>query len=163
MKLGRSEQATEALWLAAERLVRWADMTASWDPSRDWVVHRTMHERAQLTVVFDTTPPATSTMRALRILRPGLGQMQPARLKALLGSESRFDLGVFSTGEARSIAERAAQLGLGVELIDRSWFSSLPIDRSTNQALLIEDDAELERVVSEMIAAGVPVLEAYAG
>ena len=96
---------------------------------------------------------------ALRSLVAEYARLPPARLKSTIGSSCTFDIGEFSTAEAQQLKARASELGLLLEEKDTSHTCYLPVDTSGNmdEALLIDDDAEAERVAQEMIASGVPV------
>ena len=73
------------------------------------------------------------------------------------GAGSRLELGKLPGPEARRLLDDLRRAGLRTELRNRSRVSYLPLDRTTGTALLVEDEAEAQRLVQDMIRAGVPV------
>ena len=73
------------------------------------------------------------------------------------GSSPELSLGEIPTFEARPLIESLKAQGFEVAAQSRSFVSYLPIDQTTGCAWLIEEDAEVARVVEEMLAAGVSV------
>lgn len=133
-------------------------MTA-WDRTRKWVLHRVQVKKRRLVVVFQQEGPSVKELMALRSLVAKYAQLPPPRLKSIIGLSRTLDIGGFAPAEAQRLKAKASELGLLLQEEATSHISYLPVDTSgcMDEALLICDDAEAERVAQEMIAAGVPV------
>lgn len=59
----------------------------------------------------------------------------------------------------RRLLENLNRAGLTTAVRNTSFVSYLPLDRTTNSAMLVEDDEEARELAERMIRAGVPVQE----
>jgi hypothetical protein len=135
---------------------------ASWDRSHDWVVQRHYNDVTRVTIRFGRGAPTVADLLAVRRCLPQFRNTPPAELRALIGSTASLPLGEMPTREALRMVEATKAAGLEVVAVNASFISYLPYDRTTDCALLIEDEAEARSVAAAMIAAGVPVQQVEA-
>jgi hypothetical protein len=128
-----------------------------WDRSHDWVLKCFESDRAELTIRFEGGRPSLRELAALRRYLPGFRDVPPATARARAGDRGRLELGDLPGPEARRLWDELRRAGLQAELHNTSGVSYLPLDRTTGAALIVEDDAEAQRLAEEMIRAGVPV------
>ena len=77
----------------------------------------------------------------------------------MIEDTGELDLGCFAPARATEVVNRANDLGLHITATDASVTSYLPMNRTTKDALLIDDDELNETVVQEMLKRGVPVID----
>jgi hypothetical protein len=116
----------------------------------------TFHELARLRVLFAGKPTLEElkNARALLPLSPTPALQEFFRRHS---TASEIDAGVMATRQARRIAEECEKVGLKVDLQNESYSSYLPVNRATQHACIIEDDALLQRVCKRMIEHGIPI------
>ena len=133
-----------------------------WDRSHNWVVHRFHLDRAELTVVFEAERPSLAELAVLRRCLPEFRNVPPATARDRAGKKGRLEFGELHGPESEAIARRRCGVrGCGSSSRDTSRVGYLPHDRTTGDALLIEDDEEGRRLIEQMIEAGVPVEDIY--
>ena len=130
-----------------------------WDDSEDWVLSKHVHPTTRLKITFSDKRPTVSALSALRKLLEQHRHVPPAELRSMIEDTGELDLGCFAPARATKVVNRANDLGLHITATDASVTSYLPINRSTKDALLIDDDELNETVVQEMLKRGVPVID----
>jgi hypothetical protein len=135
-----------------------SDENFTWERSHEWEVHRTHHNRVAISVVL-TGGRLIQELVAVRRIWEAYRAMPPSKIQEHIVGD-RLPLGVFSSIAARRFREAAAANGLRLQVEDWSTVSYLPFDKTTNMACLIEDDREAEEIAKQMIASGVPVIDA---
>jgi hypothetical protein len=132
-----------------------------WDRSHDWVVHRFHLDRAELTVLFEAERPSLAELAALRRCLPEFRNVPPTTARDRARQKGRLEFGELHGPEARRLLGELRREGLRVELKTTSRVGYLPQDRTTGDALLIEDDVEARSLAEQMIESGVPVEDTY--
>lgn len=127
-----------------------------WDRSHKWEVHRFHHHQVRLTVVLGNASRAEELL-AIRTVFSQFRDIPPRQIQQAI-AENRLSIGVFRSTQAHLLRKMAAKLGLQLEVEDRSTVGFLAIDRTAGMLCKIEDKAESERIVNEMIAAGAEVI-----
>jgi hypothetical protein len=130
---------------------------ASWDRSHEYVVHRTFHERTQLTIHFAAGAPTVAELVAVRKCLPNFGNMNPSAFRALIGDTGSVSLGVLETRQAREIVKWAPTEGLKIVAENASFVTYRIHDVTLNCTLPLADEGELQSIAEAMIAAGVLV------
>lgn len=140
--------------------VRWTDVgdQVTWDRTRDWLIQRSHHYELALVVVFQSTQPSLEELTQARKLRPEFSNEPPTAFRRRIAN-GRLDLGVLPAAEGRAVATFASTLGLTVETRATAQTVYLFKDRAASAVLLVEDQEESERIASEMLAAGVPMVD----
>jgi hypothetical protein len=128
-----------------------------WDRSHDWVVRRHFHDRAVVTVVFKNERPSIVELVSLRKCLGKFQHISPAVLRESIGRVKRLEIGEFEGIQVRLLVEKLESNALSVVVRSSSFVSYLPVDRTTNSALLVEDSKERNELAQDMINAGVPV------
>lgn len=133
----------------------------TWDRSLHWVLVRTRHHQFDVSVVL-ADPLSAQELSAVRKLSPDLQETPISELKIRLSGQTSFNLGTMEGQRCRDLNSAAQKLGLRLNITNSSFTSYLPIDKTNNQAWLIEDDGEAKRIADEMIAAGVEIQDCEA-
>jgi hypothetical protein len=128
-----------------------------WDRSHDWILLRRFHDRAMISVAFERGQPSVGELIALRKCLPQFRDMSPAALRDSAGSSGRLDLGEFDGILVRPLVEKLEREGLAVAVRKTSFISYLPLDRTTNSAMIVEDAGEAKELAERMIEAGIPI------
>jgi len=132
---------------------------ATWDPTRDWLIRRSHHYRLALVVVFHSAQPSLDELARARKLRPEFSNEPPTAFRRRI-ERGRLDLGVLPAAEGRAIAALASSLGLTLEPRATAQTVYLFEDRKSGAVLIIEDLIEAEQIATEVLAAGVPMVDA---
>jgi hypothetical protein len=130
-----------------------------WNGSEDWVLSAHYNSQASVKISFAGKQPTSKEIAAIRKLIPIYRNTPVIEVKSLLSHQKEIDLGVLSWSETNRMIEYSRELDLEVIAVDSSHTSYLPINRSTNQALLIEDNALANRIIEKMLKLGVPVVD----
>jgi anti-sigma-K factor RskA len=130
----------------------------TWDSTRDWLIQRSHHYQVALVVVFQSAQPSLEELAHARKLRPEFSNEPPKTFRRRI-LNGRLDLGVLPAVEARATAALASALGLTLEPKATTQTVYLFKDRAASAVLIVEDQEESERVASEMLAAGVPMVD----
>lgn len=131
---------------------------ATWDPTRDWLIQRSHHYQVALVVVFQSAQPSLEELTQARKLRLEFSNEPPTAFRRRIVN-GRLDLGVLRAVEARATATLASSLGLTLEPKATAQIVYLFKDRAASAVLIVEDQEESERIASEMLAAGVPMVD----
>jgi len=134
-----------------------------WYGSENWGLSATYWTRVTLTAVFSGASPSVEELMALRRLRAEWRDVPVRELKARL-EQHEVELGKFDGTEAREVEALAAQLRVPFSIRSEAESDThyLPVQWSEKgewMALIIEDEALEERVTSEMLRRGVPLVE----
>jgi hypothetical protein len=130
----------------------------TWDPTRDWLIQRSHHYELALVVVFHSAQPSLEELTQARKLRPEFSNEPPTVFRRRI-ENGRLDLGVLPAVEGRATAALASSLGLTLEPRATAQTVYLFKDRAASAFLIVEDQKESERIASEMLAAGVPMVD----
>ena len=135
-----------------------------WDGTEQWGLSASHWTHVKLTAVFAGASPSIEELMALRRLRPDLRAIPARDLKMRLHNQREVELGQFSGMETHEIEALAAKLKVPFSIRSKAESGThyLPVQRVADgewMALLIEDDVLAERVTSEMLRRGVPVVE----
>lgn len=130
-----------------------------WDGSEDWGLSANHNSLCSVKIVFSGNQPTIKEIAALRKLITAYQNIPVIDVKSLLSNRKEIDLGLFSSIETNRIKERAVELNLTIIAVDSSYTSYLPINRTTNHALLIEDNSLARRVTAKMLEFGVPIID----
>ncbi len=130
-----------------------------WDGTEDWVLAKHVHRHRRLRIRFSGKRPTVSELSAIRKLLEHHRHVPPAELRSMIEDTGELDLGCIAPARATKVLDRANDLGLHITATDASVTSYLPINRTTKDALLIDDDELNETVVQEMLKRGVPVID----
>ncbi len=130
-----------------------------WDGSEDWVLSKHVHQGTRLKIKCSGKRPTVSELLAIRRLLEQQRHVPPAELRSMIKDTGELDLGNIAPARATEVVNRANDLGLHIIATDASVTSYLPINRTTKDAMLIDDDELNERVVQEMLKRGVPVID----
>jgi len=130
---------------------------AEWDRSRRWELHKVVRHATVLSIRF-VAEPSGADLNAAREVFAALAAMSPAEAKRVLTAPEGLELGEYAPQDATRLLDRAIELGLPVVARDATDVSYVPVDATEGlSVLLIEDPSEHDRVVREMLDAGVPV------
>jgi hypothetical protein len=150
---------SEPRYLAATNAL-WGEGTQpDWDRTRDWLIQRSRHYDLATVVVFATAQPSMDELRRARKLRLEFSNESPATFRRRIDN-GRLDLGVAPREEGRALVTLAASLGLVVE--HKATARTVYLFKTQSGPpgyLVVEDDADAERLATAMIAAGVPVVD----
>ncbi len=130
-----------------------------WDGTEDWVLSKQVRQAKRLKITFSGKRPTASELSALRKVLEQHRHVPPAKIRSMIEDTGEMDLGCFAPARATEIVNGANKLGLDITVTDASVTSYLPINRTTKDALLIDDDELNEAVVQEMLKRGVPVID----
>ncbi len=130
-----------------------------WDGTEDWVLSRHTHQGTRLKIKCSGKRPTASELLAIRKLLEQHRHVPPTELRSMIEDTGEWDLGCFAAARATEVINRANDLGLHIPATDASVTSYLPINRTTKDAMLIDDDELNEKVVQEMLKRGVPVID----
>ena len=111
-----------------------------WDGSEDWSLSADYNPQSNVKIIFSGNKPTIKEIAAVRKLITAYQNIPIIEVKSLLSHRKEIDLGILSSMEANRITEFAVKLDLTIVAIDCSYTSYLPINRTTNQALLITDN-----------------------
>lgn len=126
-----------------------------WDRSGDWVILRTHRTTYRIAVLIDPSH-FTRQLVAIRQMSETYRNMPPSQFRRVI-INGRVPLGEFSPVEITRIRSLADSLGLALDIQTISETTESPYEKSHNIFWLIDDDALCQRIVREMLAAGVPV------
>jgi hypothetical protein len=133
-----------------------------WDGSEPgWTLHHYHRSESTITFHFLESGPTSSEILALKKLLDEFRDRPMSEVFQELRGQLTYTLSrTLGSMESYRLTEAARRLGLNVKVdaIDRS--SYLP-EHSDGYVSLIEDDELAAEVARRMIAAGVPVIEAY--
>jgi sulfur transfer complex TusBCD TusB component (DsrH family) len=135
------------------------DYSYLWDGSEDWGLSANYNHQSNVKIVFCGNKPTMKEIAAVRKLITAYQNIPAIEVKSLLSNRKEIDLGILSSMEANRIKKRAVELNLTIIAVDSSYTSYLPINRTTNHAFLIEDDALARRVTAKMLKFGVPIID----
>ncbi len=130
-----------------------------WDGSEDWGLSANYNSQSSVKIVFSGNQPTIKEIAAVRKLITAYQNIPAIEVRSLLSNRKEIDLGILSSIETSQIKERAVQLNLTIIAIESSYTSYLPINRTTNHALLIEDNTLARRVTAKMLEFGVPIID----
>ncbi|MCC7422850.1 MAG: hypothetical protein IT428_21445 [Planctomycetaceae bacterium] len=128
-----------------------------WDRSHKYELVRFFTEVIRITIHFRDGVASIAEMRSLRRALPEYRNMPPAEFRERLRSIPALDLGELPGQVARSLISQLRQEGLQVVSENASRYGYLPYDVTTGAAWLIEDEMELQEIVNQMLAEGIPV------
>src|SRR5579872_1257658 len=131
-----------------------------WDRSHSWVIHRTRHDRARITIRFKENSPSGTELLAVRDCFHQFRDKPPKDIKAMIADRGELPVGIVAGRQVHWIKDKVAKLGLKLIVEDASYVSHLPFDRTTNCVWLIEDSKEAKIIAEKMIASGVPIEDA---
>lgn len=134
----------------------------TWDRTLDWVLYRTHYNVAEVTIRFRLTKPSADELAVLRRCLPGLRDVAPASVRAMIGERGHYSPGVMPTPDARMLIEVAEAHGLRADAVNASYVGYVPVDRVSGLAWFIENEAQSMAVIREMLAAGITVQEVEA-
>lgn len=133
-----------------------------WDGSDPgWTLRHYHDSESTITFHFLESGPTSAEILSLKKLLDEFRDRPMSEVfQELRGQSTYTPSRTLGNIEARHLTESARRLGLNVKVdrIDRS--SHLPV-HSAGYASLIDDDELAAEVAKRMIAAGVPVIEAY--
>jgi hypothetical protein len=130
-----------------------------WDGSEDWSLSANYHSQSNVKIVFFGNKSTMKEIAAVRKLITAYQNIPAIEVKSLLSNRKEIDLGILSSMETNRIKKHAVELNLTIIAVDSSYTSYLPINRTTNHALLIEDDTLARRVIAKMLKFGVPIID----
>jgi len=128
------------------------------DPSHEWELVRHNRDQLALAVCFRGASPTTDEIAALRRVIPEYREKPAAEVVAAIRGIGQVDLGVRSGMEARRLMKNADLQGLKIVAKDASVTIWQPRDLTAQQALLLEDEEEAERIAAMLIEAGIRVV-----
>ena len=128
-----------------------------WDKSEEWVLKRFFRHASQVYVVLSVAEPLSVQLAQLRRCFPPLRSLSPQQLRAKIDASGAIDLGEMSEREAVALAGELDRAGIQYRRDDRSSIGYLPMNKTRNGALIIEDPQEAEVIAKQMIEAGIPV------
>jgi hypothetical protein len=135
------------------------DYSYLWDGSEDWGLSANYNSQSNVKIVFSGNKPTMKEIAAVRKLITAYQNIPAIEVKYLLSNRKEIDLGILSSMETNRIKKRAVELNLTIIEVDSSDTFYLPINRTTNHALLIGDDTLARRVVAKMLKFGVPITD----
>jgi hypothetical protein len=130
---------------------------ADWERSHDWVLIRFDRHYTKIIIYFQQDKPSTDELMTIRRCLLGFSNASPAKLRTLIIEAGGLFLDKMPSSDAARVIESIQGQGLYIVVENRSVTSYLPIDRTTDRALLISNKFEKDRISEEMIAAGVPI------
>ena len=133
------------------------DYSYLWDGSEDWSLSANYNSQSNIKIIFSGNKPTIKEIVAVRKLITAYQNIPIVEVKSLLSHRKEIDLEILSSMEVNRIIEFAIELDLTIIAMDCSYTSYLPINRTTNQALLITDDVIARRVTAKMLEFGVPI------
>jgi hypothetical protein len=134
----------------------------SWNRSDEWEIQQTFTHQARLVVVIPGADNRASSLAALRRCVPQLRELSIPEMMRRISSSGEIDLGDIAGYGAHCLAEKLEKQGVAVKVTNTSHTDFLPINRTNGSAWLIEDPVEAKRIVEDMIAAEVPVVQVEA-
>ncbi|MFT5465164.1 MAG: hypothetical protein ACI8UO_000251 [Verrucomicrobiales bacterium] len=134
---------------------------SEWDRTEEWEVQRIFHGRSRLTVLIRAEARA-SDIASIRRIVPELRCLRPSEISSRIDASGKIEIGAMEGREARRLEEQFTEAGIAIKRTDTSSVSFVPVNRTRNSALLIEDPDEANRVAKEMIAEGIPVVDVEA-
>ena len=129
----------------------------SWDKSEEWVLKQFFRHASQIYAVLSPPEPLSAQLAQLRRCFPPLRSLSPRELRARIDASGAIDLGEMSGREAVALTRVLEREGIQYRREDRSSISYLPVNKTRNSALIIEDPQEAEIIAKQMIEAGIPV------
>jgi predicted transcriptional regulator len=135
------------------------DYSYLWDGSENWSLSANYHSQSNVKIVFFGNKPTMKEIAAVRKLITAYQNIPAIEIKSLLSNRKEIDLGILSSMETNRIKKHAIELNLTIIAVDSSYTSYLPINRTTNHALLIEDDTLARRVTAKMLEFGIPIID----
>jgi hypothetical protein len=128
------------------------------DRNQKWEVHRRVHDRRRLKVLFASGTPGTQELIAVRKLFPQFRHMSPSELKATVLNGVLL-VGIVEGREAYALGKIASKVSLNLIIEDASYVSYLAFNASDRSVWLIENEPQCRALCEEMIAAGIPVID----
>lgn len=129
----------------------------NWDRGCNWVILQSEHAEGRVRIRFASPKLTLEEVVAVRKGIPRFAHSTPTELRALVAAAGELDLGVFPRLQAGIMAGEARDAGLTADVEHSVRVSTVIMEQDHKYILLIEDSDEHDRVVEEMIAAGVPI------
>ena len=129
-----------------------------WEGSApEWCIRATYVYERRIVVLFDPPGPSARDVAAMREVFDELRGRSVQAVWADVVGKTHIPLAeVYSPVNAPSVVVAARRRGLRVDMQAIEIVHRIPVNRRTEQALIIESDELAARVVERMLAAGVP-------